>query len=180
MTLTVSMCPKWSPLVASTTSIIARCFLCLLNFQPPTPISLSKLFEWIFMLPAEGSQWRWSCQPFHLLEPEIWGTTCECDDGNRWHLAAEKYLAKNPQHHREGGGRQFINRGMILQLKGLVEGMYLLPKYLGYYVLDTFKFPVHWRWGCSWRSSGDPQVTSASFQCKQWKNASLLVFGTDR
>uniref|UniRef100_A0A453HMP3 Uncharacterized protein n=1 Tax=Aegilops tauschii subsp. strangulata TaxID=200361 RepID=A0A453HMP3_AEGTS len=33
-------------------------FLCLLNFQPPTPISLSKLFEWIFMLPAEGSQWR--------------------------------------------------------------------------------------------------------------------------
>uniref|UniRef100_I1QXX8 Rx N-terminal domain-containing protein n=1 Tax=Oryza glaberrima TaxID=4538 RepID=I1QXX8_ORYGL len=47
----------------------------------------------------------------------------------------ERILLRMHSVVEEAGGRHITNQGMILQLKGLVEGFYL-----GYYMLDKIKF----------------------------------------
>lgn len=76
----------------------------------------------------------------------------------------------------EAEARQITNRGMVLQLKGLMESMYL-----GYYALDTFKFQPLEEDGAP-----DPEDNQVSHKrlrlcssTSRRKNTSLLAFGTE-
>uniref|UniRef100_A0A0D9XPD7 Disease resistance N-terminal domain-containing protein n=1 Tax=Leersia perrieri TaxID=77586 RepID=A0A0D9XPD7_9ORYZ len=73
----------------------------------------------------------------------------------------------------EAESRQIRNQGMILQLKGLMEGMFL-----GYYVLDTFKFQSVEEEGVD----EDQQVSRKRlcFSTGTSRRASLLALPTER
>jgi hypothetical protein len=74
---------------------------------------------------------------------------------------------------KEAEAQQITNHGMVLQLKGLTEGMYL-----GYYVLKTFKFQ-------SLEDECAPEDHRVSHQrlrlcsTSKIKDTSLLPFGTN-